>query len=73
MTELEAREVLSLGLGHPAANFHHQRYNSSPQYVPCGGQGGRHADEVGVADEALLADAGAAQRITPVQLESIGI
>ena len=39
-------------------------------YVPGGGQGGRHADEVGVADEALLAHAGAAQGITPGQLES---
>ena len=39
-------------------------------YVPGGGQGGRHADEVGVADEALLADAGAAQRVAPGRLES---
>ena len=34
--------------------------------VPGGGQGGRHAHEVGVADEALLADAGAAKRVAPI-------
>ena len=42
-------------------------------HSPRGGQGGWHADEVGVSDKALFADAGAAQGVAPGQLELIDI